>query len=180
MAFKTINISQMLVETLRAPFVVNKSGQLSENYKFSLCCLYSLQAILDAYNIWCRRENLIANCKWVYGQLTNVLNLLYPNVSNPSRPIYLTNATSASYVFAPGVSEGGSTTFAPGIVEGGSTTFASGIQDSIITNTTAVINVPSEIIGVVYQNVTITLAEITATTEQIRLAGVATPIIQTY
>lgn len=75
--FKNINYGRLIYEALRNYFAVNAFGDLTIMYKFCAACLFVLQARFNAYDINRRIAEIVANCKWQIGQLTNVLNFLY-------------------------------------------------------------------------------------------------------
>ena len=79
--FRIVNYGKMLYESLRAYFSINSSGNLSQLYLFLLACLYPLQPIWDNYDAFRIKKQIIANCKWQIGQLTNVLNYFFDPVS---------------------------------------------------------------------------------------------------
>ena len=164
--FKTINISRLLYESMRAYHSVNTNGQLSFLYKFALCCLYPFQTPFNQFDLWRRRELLIASCKWQVGQLTNVLNMLYDSTL---KRIYI-NQNSAGYIFAPNLMDSESDIFAPNIDDANSRIFASNINDNPLVGTIAAIYVPFEIYS-------ISLAQIISDIEQIKLSGINYQII---
>jgi hypothetical protein len=165
-AFKNIQYSKLLYECMRAYHSVNTAGQLSELFKLALCSIYPLQTPFDQFDLWRRRELLIANCKWQIGQLTNVLNMLH----DPTLKRIFINQNSSGYLFAPNIDDGSSTTFAPNIDDGSSTTFAPNIDDNPVVGTTVKIYVPISIYSV-------SLSLIISDIEQIKLSGIQYEII---
>jgi len=88
--FRTIDYGRMLYEALRAYFSVNASGQLSILYKYLFACIYPLQSAFINYDTFRIRAQIIANCKWQIGQMTNVLNHFFDPIRNR---IYISQAT---------------------------------------------------------------------------------------
>jgi len=164
--FKTLNISKLLYESMRAYHSVNTAGQLSFLYKFALCCVYPLQAYFNQFDLWRRRELLIANCKWQIGQLTNVLNMLYDPIS---KRIYI-NQNSSGYVFAPNIDDANSDIFAPNIDDTNSNIYLSNINDDPLIGSIVSIYIPIAIYSV-------SLAQIISDIEQIKLSGIQYQII---
>ena len=91
--FRVVNYGKMLYESLRAYFSINSSGNLSQLYLFLLACLYPLQPAFDDYDTFRIKKQIIANCKWQIGQLTNVLNYFFDPVS---KRITITQSVLAS------------------------------------------------------------------------------------
>jgi hypothetical protein len=87
--FRTINYGRMIYESLRAYFALNSNNLLSKLYKFVFACLYPLQPVWSEYNSFRTRADIIANCKYQIGQITNVLNYLFDNSLNR---IYITQS----------------------------------------------------------------------------------------
>lgn len=83
----------MLYEALRNYFSLNTHGEISILYKYCAALIFPLQAPFDAYDIQRRIYEIIANCKWQIGQLTNVLNYLFDPILNR---IFLTQSTTIS------------------------------------------------------------------------------------
>jgi hypothetical protein len=102
--FKNIYYPDLLHDSLRDYFSVNKAGSLSYLYKILLCILWPLQATWDSYDTYRRKTWLISQCKWQMGQLTNVLNYLYDSTNNS---IYITQSVLDS-VFVPVIAESSS------------------------------------------------------------------------
>lgn len=100
--FKNINYLNMLFSTVRSYFAFNSSGEPSILYKFFTIFTNVLQTVwgtitdtinttynqntiynslpsllLPTFSGWRNYKNIIANCKWQIGQLTNVLNSLF-------------------------------------------------------------------------------------------------------
>jgi hypothetical protein len=164
--FKNITYTKLSYECMRAYHSVNASGQLSELFKFMLCCVYVLQDPFNVFDTWRRREILIASCKWQIGQLTNVLNMLYDSTL---KRIYILQLSSG-YTFAPNIDDANSTTFAPNIDDANSTTFAPNLDDSPTAGGVVQIYVPVAIY-------TGSLAQIISDVEQIKLSGISYEII---
>ena len=78
-SFKKISYPKMVYESLRNYFSINTNGQLSILYRYILSIVYTLQPSFDIFDDFRNRQKLIASCKWQVGQLTNVLNYLYPS-----------------------------------------------------------------------------------------------------
>lgn len=164
--FKTIDISKVLYESMRAYHSVNTAGQLSYLYKLALCCLYPLQIPFNQFDLWRRRELLIANCKWQIGQLTNVLNILY----DPTLKRIFINQNSSGYVFVPNIDDANSDVFAPNIDDANSNIYLSNIDDDPLIGTIVAIYVPLDIYSV-------SLSQIISDMEQIKLSGIQYQII---
>lgn len=152
--FRNINYSRMLYESLRNYFSVNDEGQLSMLYKILLCFIQQLQPGFDAYDTFRRKEALIAQCKYVIGQLTNVLNILYDATQ---KRIFITQAVTSNlsapgFAYTTNVQARGFNE--PAQVQG------RGFFDSANTTLTT-IHVP----------VGTDIVDLTATVEQIRLKG---------
>lgn len=151
---RNIDYSRQLYESLRNYYAVNSNGQVSMLYKILYCFLQPLQPGFDAYALFRQREFLIAQCRYIIGQLTNVLNMLY----DPTlKRIFITQST-VSQLSAPGFAY---TTYvqaqgfdAPAQVQ------ARGFYDSA-NRTLTTINVPDAT----------DLNDLIATVEQIRLKG---------
>jgi hypothetical protein len=168
MLFKKIDYSKVLYESLGAYHSVNEAGQLSYAYKFCLCCLYILQTPFNNFDTWRIRQNIIANCKWQIGQLTNVLNMLYDST--------LTRITIGQSIavgaFVPNIDEGESTTFVPNIDEGESSIFVPNIDDSTINSSLVTIHVPATIFSD-----PIVMSQLVADIEAIKLKGILYQIV---
>ena len=80
--FKRLNYGKLIYESLRAYFAVNTGGNLSFLYKYCVCIIFPLQAAFDDYAAKRAINEIIAQCKWQIGQLTNVLNYLYDQTLN--------------------------------------------------------------------------------------------------
>ena len=152
--FKNIYYPDLLHDSLRDYFSVNKAGNLSYLYRFILCVLWPLQTAWDSFNAYRLKTWLISQCKWQIGQLTNVLNYLYDSVSNS---IYITQV-SLSSDFVPVIAET-TTVFAPVIAET-TTVFVIPILDT--STLPVVINIPSSLGSdtVKYQDMISTLNKI--------------------
>jgi|YelNatPaOPRAMG01_1025707.scaffolds.fasta_scaffold174964_1 hypothetical protein len=165
--FKNITISKVLYESMRAYHSVNANGQLSFLYKFALCCLYPLQIPFNQFDLWRRREYLIANCKWQVGQLTNVLNMLYDSTL---KRIYI-DQNILGYLFAPNIQDANSSIFAANLDSGpDDTVFANNIEDNPFVGTIVKIYIPNSIYSV-------DLAQIISDIEQIKLSGIQYQLI---
>lgn len=88
--FRNINYPKMLYETMRSFFSVNRSGLLSNLFKYVSCIIQPLIAPWDVFEVARIQNGLIANTKWQMGQLTNVLNYLFDPVNNS---IYISQIT---------------------------------------------------------------------------------------
>jgi hypothetical protein len=88
--FRNIDYGRMVYETLRNYYSVNYDGDISFVFKFVAACIAPLINPFSDYDTYRQKESLIANCKWVIGQLTNVLNYLYDSELNR---IYITQST---------------------------------------------------------------------------------------
>ena len=75
--YKNIDYSKLTFETLRNYMSLNNSGTLSILYKFVLACIWPMQLIWNDFETWRIRKQLIANCKWQFGQAQNVLNYIF-------------------------------------------------------------------------------------------------------
>ena len=89
--FKKIDFPFLMYEGLRNQFTINKSGFLSQLYKFCLACTYPIKSTWDFFDSFRNNIQLIANCNWQYGQLTNVLNMIY---DSSLKRIYITEQHS--------------------------------------------------------------------------------------
>lgn len=75
--FRDIDYGKSLYEALRNYFSVNTSGRISILYQYCACFLQPMQAPFDAYDAARIINALVASCRWQIGQLTNVLNFLF-------------------------------------------------------------------------------------------------------
>ena len=80
--FKELRYGRLLYETLRSYFSVNARHTLTLLYKYCAALIFPLQAGFTAYDIARKINEVIANCKWVIGQLTNTLNYLFDPILN--------------------------------------------------------------------------------------------------
>ena len=172
-SFKNITYSKLSYECMRAYHSVNAAGQLSELFKFMLCCVYPLQDQFNQFDLWRRRELLIASCKWQVAQLANVLNMIYiPNGVSP-HGIYKPNGdinpgSTIPNIYIVQISSG--YTFAPNIEDSNSTTFAPNIDDNPTAVGVVKIYVPTAIYSVSGD-------QIVSDIEQIKLSGISYEII---
>ena len=155
--FRKIDFSQLLKESLRNFFTVNKAGKLSIMYRFCLAVIYPLQLAWNDFEAYRQKTWLISQCKWQLGQLSNVLNMLYDPIN---KSIYLTQA-EAGAIFAPTI-DYNSSIFAP-VISDSSAIFAPTI-DNISNIKETVINIPNTITGD-------QRSDLIATIEKIRLLG---------
>lgn len=159
--FKNINYGKMLYEALRGYFSVNAAGEMSILYRFCAACIAPLQGPFDAYAAQRQINEIIANCKFQIGQLTNVLNYLYDSVQNrifiTQSAIQTLSAPEFNYV----------TTMQTQEFDTPATRQAREFNDSVAT-TAVIFNVP----------VGISIPAITATIEQIKIDGPPYTIIQ--
>lgn len=155
--FRDIQYGRLLLETLRAYYSVNAAGNLSILYKFLFAIVEVFQDPFDKYALYRTKEAIIANCKWQIGQLTNVLNLLYDPILNRifinqsivlpvADPMFAYDPINFDTVFAEVPAE---------IYEH---VFGDRVATTLVT-----INVP---IGT-------NISDLTATVEQIKLAGIS-------
>jgi len=160
MRFRSISYPKMLLETLRAYYSVNVSGQVNELYKYCACLIQPLIVPFNAYEQERIINGLIANTKWQIGQLTNVLNYLYDNVNNS---IYISqssqNIVSAVGFAYPAISQMGGF--------GGLAVQTRGFDDKA-AQTPVIIHVPN----------TVNLSALTATVAQVALAGIYYEIVE--
>jgi hypothetical protein len=154
-SFRNINYGRLLYETLRNYFSVNSSGDMSIIYHFLAAIIAVLQHPFDAYAVYRTKEELIAECKWQIGQLTNVLNYLYDSTL---KRIFITQSVlrvvvDPMFQYAPSNFD---TVFAeaPTIFE---RTFADKAASTLVT-----INIPAGI----------NESDLVATVEQIRAQGI--------
>lgn len=158
--FRKINYRLMLYEALRNYFSVNSSNEISMLYKYCSAFLQPLQAPFDAYDLQRKKNDLIASCKWQIGQLTNVLNFLYDTLL---ARIFITQSVvtviSDPTFDYPAIHFDGTFEEAPLIFE---REFFDRVSISAV-----IINVPTGV----------TLSDITATIEQIRLQGIPYTIV---
>lgn len=153
--FKKIDYGQMLYEALRNYFSVNTAGEMSIIYKFCAACLFPLVGPFEVYAAQRQIYELVANCKWQIGQLTNVLNMLYDAIQ---KRIFITQATTAvlsapKFPYTTGVQVRGFGVAAQAQ--------ARKFNDKL-GGTNVIINIPAGT----------DLAAITATIEQIKLDGI--------
>jgi len=80
MQFKLVIFKELLVLFLRK-FTVNKAGEVSDLYKYCLCCLWPLQLVMDDYNEVRINQLELAKIKWQKGQLENYLNAKFDPVN---------------------------------------------------------------------------------------------------
>lgn len=108
----------MLYETLGEYFSINSSGTLSILYRYCASLIYPIQKEFDSFETWRTKQKIIAMCKWQKGQLTNVLNYLYPSTVSPYIPfsdpvsgIYVTEVSTTYDYFS--IAEAGKITESP-------------------------------------------------------------------
>ena len=80
MQFKLVIFKELLVLFLRK-FTVNKAGEVSDLYKYCLCCLWPLQLVVNDYNEVRINQLELAKIKWQKGQLENYLNAKFDPVN---------------------------------------------------------------------------------------------------
>lgn len=80
----------MLYEALRNYFSLNTQGDISILFKYCAALLFPLQAPFDSYDTVRRMYEIVASCKFVIGQLTNVLNYFYDPIL---KRIFIAQAT---------------------------------------------------------------------------------------
>ena len=153
--FRNINYAKQLYEALRNYFSINTAGNVSIMFKYCACFLQVLQAPFDAYDAARQINALVAQCGWLIGQATNLLNYLYD--SELSR-IYMTqsktlNLSAPQFPYTTSVQVRGFAEAAKAQCRG--------FFDSISTSK-VIINVPASV----------NLSALTATVEQIRLQGI--------
>ena len=163
--FKTIDVSKSLKETMGAYHTINAKGQLSYLYKFSLCCLYILQAPFNSFHLWRIRTQLIAQCMWQIGQLTNVLNYLYDNTL---KRIYIQQPTPLN-IFIYAIDETHPSLWTYAIDETHDNIAISAIDEQL-NSVYTIIYVPET----VYAD---DLSQLTADIEQIKLEGINYQIV---
>jgi hypothetical protein len=118
-----------------------------------------IQTSWDAFEVYRAKIWLISQCKWVIGQLTNVLNYLYDSTNNS---IYISQS-SIDKVFVPEFTE---TTLVFAKVFAETTVVFAPTFDDIAKVHPMKINVPASI----YTNSAV-LADLVATVEKIRPLG---------
>ena len=92
-AYRNIDYAKLLYESLRGYFSINVSNNLSWLYQYCYALLQPLQLPFNNYAAFRQLQDLIANCKWQVGQLTNVLNMIY----DPTlKRIYITQSVAIS------------------------------------------------------------------------------------
>jgi len=91
--FKNLNYGRLLFESLRNYFSVNTEQKLAILYKYCAALIFPLQGPFDAYSAIRRIYEIVANCKWQIGQLTNVLNYLFDPLL---KRIYISQAVVAT------------------------------------------------------------------------------------
>lgn len=144
----------MLYEALRNYFSVNSDGNMSILYRYLACFVQPFIGPFGDYVTFRNRMWLVAQCKWTIGQLTNVLNYLY---DPDQKRIYITQSVTTNIAAPKFPYE----THLQGR-KFGEITPAQGRKFLDSQSTTLVtINIPASV----------NLAAITATIEQIRLAG---------
>lgn len=159
--FRNIDYARSLYETMRAYYSLNVDLDLSQLFMYCYAFLNVLQAPFDAYAAERLINQLVANCKWQIGQLTNVLNMLYDAML---KRIFITQNTlliiaDPTFLYPPDHFDSDFFT-APEIFERG---FFDRSAQTVVT-----INVP----------VSIDLASITSVINQIRLQGIPYVIVQ--
>jgi hypothetical protein len=158
--FKNINYATMLYESLRNYYSINSNEEASILYKYCAAILSPLQPAFDNYNAFRIREAIIANCKWQIGQLTNVLNYLFDN--ELSR-IFITQSeltiVSLDTFAYPPVHTAGTFAMTP--------TLQTRVFGDKTEETLVAINIPSSI----------SLSQVKAVVEQIRMQGIPYQII---
>lgn len=158
---RNINYATLLYEALRNYFSINAAGQVSILYKYLAAIIAPLQAPFDAFDIFRKKENIIASCKWQIGQLTNVLNYLF---DNPLSRIFITQSvvtpvSDPTFAYPP---DNFDMTFADSPPEIFEVEFTDKTLQTVVT-----IHVP----------VSANLAEITAAVNQIRMQGIPYNIV---
>lgn len=158
--FKTIDYGQMNYEAVRNFHAVNKAGFLSIEYKYTLSMIWPLQGAFNDFDTWRRAKQIIANCKWTIGQVTNVLNYFF---DREQKRIYISQKRLTN-LFAPVINYE-STTFAPTITnESGS--FAPNINDTGTSLAEVSIHVPSTVFAD-----PLIMGQLTSVVEQIKITG---------
>jgi len=159
---KAINYSYLLFDTLREYFSVRSDGTISWLYKFCLACLYPLQSKFNTYDTFRIERTYVAYCNYTKGQLTNLLNKLFPSTTTD---LFSITQRTSKQVFMAGIDTGTNigytTTYSKGYTEV-TTTYLYGFP--YIGYTDAIINVPSDI----YDNI---LSAVEAIVNQIKLTG---------
>lgn len=93
--FRSIDYGKMLYEALRSYFSVNSNGEISILFKFIYGCIFPIQKKFDEYVDFRNKKQIIANCKWQIGQLTNVLNYFFDSTL---KRIYITQSNANQIV----------------------------------------------------------------------------------
>lgn len=154
-SFRNIDFGKMGYESLRAYFSVNSDGDMSTLYLFVGACLQVLVAPFEVYDEYRKREALIASCKFVVGQLTNLLNYLFDSELNRisiTQSVVTSISDPTRYYSA--IHYDGTFSASPVIYE---QTFSDQVSTTVVT-----INIPSDV----------SESEVIATVEQIKIKGI--------
>lgn len=158
--FKTIDYAMMNFEAVRNFHAVNKAGFLSIEYKYTLSMIWPLQNSFNDFDTWRRAKQIIANCKWTIGQVTNVLNYFF---DTDLKRIYISQKRLTN-LFAPIINYE-STTFAPTIANE-SDSFAPNINENGTALAEVSIHVPTSIF-----TDQLIMSQLISVVEQIKITG---------
>lgn len=159
--FHSIDFPQILHESLRDYFTINKAGNLSFLYRFLLCVIWPFKLVWDTFETYRAKIWLISQTKWQLGQLTNVLNYLYDSINNS---IYITQSV-IDFIFAPVFAET-TTIFAPVFAE--TTDFFAPTFSDILAFHPVIIHIPASLLAD-----TSSYSDMVATIEKIRILGLS-------
>jgi hypothetical protein len=161
MRFKDIQYHEMLLQTLGSYFSLNSSGKLSILYKSLYACLKPLQGWFNSFSTWRDTEQIIADCRWEIGQLTNVLNYIFDATQ---KRIFISQRQYA-LVFAPTINYE-SEDYVPSL-NYESEFYVPNINDIYTVNSQVVINLPTELYADSFKQ-----SEIISVIEQIKIDGI--------
>jgi hypothetical protein len=164
--FKTIDYGMMTFEALRNFHALNKENLLSIEYRYTLSMVWPLNLSFSDFDKWRQEKQIIANCKWTIGQVTNVLNYLF---DAELKRIYISQKRVAN-VFAPAI-DYESAILAPDIEEE-SAVLAPNIDDNITSLAEVKIHIPSDLYN------SHILGQIISVIEQIKMTGIFYNIIE--
>ena len=91
--FHNIDYAKLNFELVRNDLAVNKDEVISDFFKFLLCCTYPFQSRMADYYLWLVKQYKIAICDWTFGNVTNLLNMLFDSVD---KRIYLNQVRLAN------------------------------------------------------------------------------------
>jgi hypothetical protein len=161
--FRNIDYSKLMFESLRNYFSVNKNGLISILFKFCLACTWTLTDFFNDFDVFRKKQRLIAYCNWQTGQLTNVLNNLFDSVL---LRITITQSRNIQ-INVPVLTGNESSVFAPVLTGNESSILAYPSYDNFNILSLVTINIPTNLWNNIY-----TKTDIISTIAQIKISGI--------